>query len=198
MPVKKKEIKTEESTEKIEEQTEETENKQVPEDTCIQKPKKPKRELTEKQKENFKKLQAANAVRYAEKKRLKEEALNNKIQEIEVKQEIKNDQDKPIKQVKKEVVEEEEESEEEVVVKKKPVKKKKQKIIIEDSDSSSDNEIIIRRSKGRRKSKAIDIPVPEEQPKPELIVEEKKESKKEEVDLTKKYSAKQILQSLGL
>ena len=195
MPVKKKEIKTEESTEKIEEQTEETvkQNPSTEEQQSIQKPKKPKRELTQKQKDNFAKLQAANAVRYAEKKRLKEEGLNNKIQEVEVKQE----EIKPIKQVKKEVVEEEEESEEEVIIKKKPVKKKKKKIVIEQDSESSDEEIVISRRRGRKKSKPIDIPVPE--PMIDITpIEEKKEVKNDQVDLTKKYSAKQILQSLGL
>ncbi len=197
MPPKKKTVKTEELPTETETITETTENIEVPEDTCIQKPKKPKRELTEKQKLNFAKLQEANKVRYAEKKRLKEEGLNNKIQEVEIKKEEVKPTTKPVVE---KVQEEEEESEEELVVKKKkPVKKKKkQKIIIEDSDSSSDNEIIIRRSKGRKKSKPIDIPVPEPMIDITPIEEKKEEPKKEEEDLNKKYSAKQILKGLGL
>ena len=194
MPVKKKPVKTEEKTEEIETVTEKVENTEVPEeDLSIQKPKKPKRELTQKQKDNFKKLQLANKERYEAKRRAKEEALNNKIQEVEIVKEEKPIPDKQL--LKQEVVEEEEEEEEEVVIKKKPVKKKKkQKIIIEeDSSSDSENEIIIRRSKGRKKTPSI--PIPQETPKPEPIVEEKKE---EEIPLNKKYTAKMILQGIGL
>jgi len=193
MPVKKKAIKTEEIATETEPVTEKTENIDIPEeDLNIQKPKKPKRQMTEKQKLNFAKLQEANKLRYAEKKRLKEEATNNKITEVEIKKEEKP-APKPV------VVEEEEEEEEEVIVKKKPVKKKKkQKIIIEeDSSSDSENEIIIRRSKGRKKSKPIDIP--QEQPTPEPMIDiTPVEEKKEEEPLTKKYSAKQILKGIGL
>ena len=197
MPVKKKAVKTEEISTETETVTEKVENIDIPEeDLNIQKPKKPKRELTEKQKLNFAKLQEANKLRYAEKKKLKEEALNNKITEVEI---VKEDKPIPDKPPAKQEVAEEEEEEEEVVIKKKPVKKKKkQKIIIEeDSSSDSENEIIIRRSRGRRKSKPIDIP--QEQPKPEPMIDiTPVEEKKEEIPLNKKYSAKQILQSLGL
>ena len=198
MPVKKKAVKTEEKTEETETVTEKVENTEVPEeDLNIQKPKKPKRELTDKQKANFAKLQLANKERYEAKRKAKEEATNNKITEVEI---VKEDKPAPDKQLLKPVVVEEvEEEEEEVVIKKKPVKKKKkQKIIIEeDSSSDSENEIIIRRSRGRKKSKPIDIP--QEQPKPEPMIDiTPVEEKKEEIPLNKKYSAKQILQSLGL
>jgi len=194
MPVKKKAIKTEEIATETQTSTEQTENTEVPEDTCIQKPKKPKRELTEKQKENFKKLQAANAIRYAEKKRLKEEATNNKITEVEIKKEEKP---APDKQLLKPVVVEEEEEEEEVIVKK-PVKKKKKKIVIEQDSESSDEEIVISRRRGRKKTPSI--PIPQETPKPEPMIDitPVEEVKKEEPELTKKYSAKQILQGIGL
>ena len=73
MPPKKKAVKTEELPTETQPVTEQTENIEVPEDdSCIQKPKKPKRELTEKQKLNFAKLQEANKLRYAEKKKLKD------------------------------------------------------------------------------------------------------------------------------
>jgi len=161
----------------------------VPEDTCIQKPKKPKRELTQKQKDNFAKLQAANAIRYAEKKRLKEEATNNKIQEVEIKKEVKP--------TPKPVVVEEEEEEEEVIIKKKPVKKKKKKIVIEQDSESSDEEIVISRRRGRKKTPPIEIP--QEQPKPEPIdITPVEEVKKEEEPLNKKFTAKQILKGIGL
>jgi hypothetical protein len=92
MPVKKKATKTEEKpTETDETLKQEPSNE---EEETIQKPKKPKRVMTEKQKENFAKLQAANAIRYAEKKRLKEEATNNKIQEVEIKKEVKSTPEK--------------------------------------------------------------------------------------------------------
>jgi len=194
MPPKKKVAKTDE----IPTETEETLKQQPSNEEVenIQKPKKPKRVMTDKQKENFAKLQLANKERYEAKRKAKEDT-NNKIQEVEVKQEEKKEiKSKPPKQ---EVVEEEEE-EEEVIVKKKPVKKKKkQKIIIEeDSSSDSENEIIIRRSRGRKKSKPIDIP--QEQPTPEPIdITPIEETKKEEpIELTKKYTAQQILKGLGL
>jgi hypothetical protein len=195
MPPKKKVAKTDEIPTKTEETLkQEPSNEEV---ENIQKPKKPKRVMTDKQKENFAKLQLANKERYEAKRKLKEQETNNKIQEVEVKQEEKKEiKSKPPKQ---EVVEEEEE-EEEVIVKKKPVKKKKkQKIIIEeDSSSDSENEIIIRRSRGRKKSKPIDIP--QEQPTPEPIdITPIEETKKEEpIELTKKYTAQQILKGLGL
>jgi len=194
MPPKKKVAKTDE----IPTETEETLKQQPSNEEVenIQKPKKPKRVMTDKQKENFAKLQLANKERYEAKRKAKEDT-NNKIQEVEVKQEEKKEiKSKPPKQ---EVAEEEEE-EEEVIVKKKPVKKKKkQKIIIEeDSSSDSENEIIIRRSRGRKKSKPIDIP--QEQPTPEPIdITPIEETKKEEpIELTKKYTAQQILKGLGL
>ena len=91
MPVKKKAVKTEEISTETETVTEKVENIDIPEeDLNIQKPKKPKRELTEKQKLNFAKLQEANKLRYAEKKKLKEEALNNKITEVEIVKEERN------------------------------------------------------------------------------------------------------------
>jgi len=206
MPPKKKVAKTEEiPTETDETLKQEPSNEEV---ENIQKPKKPKRVMTEKQKENFAKLQEANKLRYEAKRKAKEQETNNKIQEVEVKQEEKKEiknynksfglkNDKP--PAKQEVAEEVEE-EEEVIIKKKPVKKKKkQKIIIEeDSSSDSENEIIIRRSRGRKKSKPIDIP--QEQPTPEPIdITPIEETKKEEpIELTKKYTAQQILKGLGL
>tara|TARA_R110000824_G_scaffold209714_1_gene395576 strand:+ start:312 stop:899 length:588 start_codon:yes stop_codon:yes gene_type:complete len=195
MPVKKKAVKTEEISTETETVTEKVENIDIPEeDLNIQKPKKPKRELTEKQKLNFAKLQEANKLRYAEKKKLKEEALNNKITEVEI---VKEDKPIPDKPPAKQEVAEEEEEEEEVVIKKKPVKKKKKKIVIEQDSSSDSEEIVISRRRGRRKSKPIDIP--QEQPKPEPMIDiTPVEEKKEEIPLNKKYSAKQILQSLGL
>ena len=74
---------------------------------------------------------------------------------------------------------------------------KKQKIIIEeDSSSDSENEIIIRRSRGRKKSKPIDIP--QEQPEPIDITPIEETKKEEPIELTKKYTAQQILKGLGL
>jgi len=197
MPVKKKAIKTEEIATETEPVTEKTENIDIPEeDLNIQKPKKPKRQMTEKQKLNFAKLQEANKLRYAEKKRLKEEATNNKITEVEIKKEEKPAPDKQL--LKPVVVEEEEEEEEEVIVKKKPVKKKKKKIVIEQDSESSDEEIVISRRRGRKKTPSI--PIPQETPKPEPMIDitPVEEVKKEEPELTKKYSAKQILQGIGL
>ena len=207
MPPKKKVAKTEELPTETETITEKVENTEVPNEEVenIQKPKKPKRKMTEKQQENFAKLQLANKERYEAKRKLKEQETNNKIQEVEVKQEekkeiknynksfgLKNDKPPP----KQEVAEEEEEEEEQEVIVK---KKKKQKIIIEeDSSSDSENEIIIRRSRGRKKSKPINIP--QEQPTPEPIdITPIEETKKEEpIELTKKYTAQQILKGLGL
>ena len=199
MPVKKKAVKTEEKTEETDTVTEKIENTEVPEENLsIQKPKKPKRVMTEKQKQNFAKLQEANAIRYAEKKKLKEQETNNKITEVEIKKEVKDynksfglKTDKPV------VVEEEEEEEEEVIVKKKPVKKKKKKIVIEQDSSSDSEEIVISRRRGRKKSKPIDIP--QEQPTPEPMIDITPiEEKKVEEPLTKTYSAKQILKGIGL
>ena len=211
MPPKKKVAKTDEIPTKTETITEKVENTEVPEENLsIQKPKKPKRELTQKQKDNFAKLQLANKERYEAKRKLKEQETNNKIQEVEVKQEekkeiknynksfgLKNDKPPPKQEVAEEV-EEVEEEEQEVIVKKKPVKKKKkQKIIIEeDSSSDSENEIIIRRSRGRKKSKPIDIP--QEQPEPIDITPIEETKKEEPIELTKKYTAQQILKGLGL
>jgi len=86
MPPKKKAIKTEE----LPTETEET-LKQEPsnEEETIQKPKKPKRVMTEKQKENFAKLQEANKLRYEAKRKLKEQETNNKIKEVELDKEEK-------------------------------------------------------------------------------------------------------------
>ena len=208
MPPKKKVAKTEElPTETEETLKQEPSNEEV---ENIQKPKKPKRKMTEKQQENFAKLQLANKERYEAKRKLKEQETNNKIQEVEVKQEekkeiknynksfgLKNDKPPPKQEVAEEV-EEVEEEEQEVIVKKKPVKKKKkQKIIIEeDSSSDSENEIIIRRSRGRKKSKPIDIP--QEQPEPIDITPIEETKKEEPIELTKKYTAQQILKGLGL
>ena len=207
MPPKKKVAKTEElPTETEETLKQEPSNEEV---ENIQKPKKPKRKMTEKQQENFAKLQLANKERYEAKRKLKEQETNNKIQEVEVKQEekkeiknynksfgLKNDKPPPKQEVAEEV--EEVEEEEQVIIKKKPVKKKKkQKIIIEeDSSSDSENEIIIRRSRGRKKSKPIDIP--QEQPEPIDITPIEETKKEEPIELTKKYTAQQILKGLGL
>jgi len=195
MPPKKKVVNTEELPTETEETLKQKPSNEEVEN--IQKPKKPKRKMTEKQQENFAKLQLANKVRYEAKRKLKEEETNNKITEVEVKQEEIKPTPKPVIEKTQEV---EEEEEEEVVVKKKPVKKKKKKIVIEQDSSSDSEEIVISRRRGRKKSKPIDIP--QEQPEPMIditpIEEKKVETKKEEEDLNKKYSAKQILKSLGL
>lgn len=141
MPPKKKVAKTEEMPTETETITEKVENTEVPNEEVenIQKPKKPKRKMTEKQQENFAKLQLANKERYEAKRKLKEQETNNKIQEVEVKQEekkeiknynksfgLKNDKPPPKQEVAEEV-EEEEEEEEVVIPVVEPVKKVKKK-----------------------------------------------------------------------
>jgi len=190
MPPKRKQIETDGITEETETITVEPENKENL-DESIQKPKKQKRELTDKQKENFKKLQEANKLRYEAKRKAKEDALNNKIQEVEIKKEKPTT--KPVEEV---------EEVEEVVIKK-PVKKKKKKIVIEQDSESSDEEIVISRRRGNRSKKQQDhnqgymndLQLKE---KEEVKEEKKEEKKEEEIQLNKKYTAGQILKAIGL
>jgi len=194
MPPKKKAIKTDGITEETDETLKQEHSNE--EDQSIQKPK-PKRQLTQKQKDNFVKLQEANKVRYEAKRKAKEDNVNNKIQEVEIKKEEDKSTPKPVEE------KEEEEEEEKVIVKPVKKKKKKQKIIIEeDSSSDSENEIIIRRSRGKSKKQKeqltgytndLKLKEKEEEEKKEI-----KEEKEEPIELNKRYSAVQILRGIGL
>ena len=136
---------------------------------------KPKRKLSEAQKKNFDKLQAANKIRYEARRKAKEE-LGEPVKDktVNVNDEILNDKEAfiqkeitkkktQVRKVKKQIEEVESDEEAEVQVVKKTRKKKKPRIIVEDDSSDSEQEIVISRRRRNKKpvvaaSAPIDIP----------------------------------------
>tara|TARA_R100001463_G_scaffold130092_1_gene189237 strand:+ start:2703 stop:3305 length:603 start_codon:yes stop_codon:yes gene_type:complete len=195
---KKDEAKDELDEEKVSEL--ETEELQEEDNAPIQKVK-AKRPKTQKQIDAFNALQERNKVRWAEKRKAKEDSVNLKVAEVADKEKPKP---KPICKTacKKQVVEESDEEEIEYV-KAKPRRRKKKKIVIEQDDSSSDDEIVISRS--RRKDKSIKRKEQEEGYKQEMInqqIEKEKPLKeveeKVEEKVEKPISHRDLLRAFGL
>ena len=184
---------------------------------------KPKRKMTDAQKSNFNKLQAANKIRYEARRIAKEEVgepikdplsknVNDEIlenKEAFIQKEITKKKTQVRK--KKEPLLESEEEEAPMVVKK-TAKKKKRRIVVEQDSSSSDEEIVI--SRRRRSKKPVVAPHPPSAPIPiptnhndnaQPIEEdtapiEKDKPKKIEKPIPelKEYTHVQILKGLGL
>ena len=214
MPPKKKALQTEENHIITEEPI-------VEETMEAPKPKK-KRELSEAQKANFAKLQAANKVRYEARREakvasgepIKEKGSKNVNEEIledkeaYIQKEITKKKTQ-VRNVKKQIEQVESDEESEVQIIKKQKKKKKPKIVIEQDSSSEEEEIVISRRRRNKKhvvaqqvpppSKPIDIPDRDEKKEDKQetgpIEKEKKEKKVPEL---KEYTHLQILKGLGL
>ena len=187
---------------------------------------KPKRKMTEAQKSNFNKLQAANKIRYEARRIAKEEVgepikdplsknVNDEIlenKEAFIQKEITKKKTQVRK--KKEPLLESEEEEAPMVVKK-TAKKKKRRIVVEQDSSSSDEEIVI--SRRRRSKKPVVPPHPPSAPIPiptnhndngtvskaleedTAPIEKDKPKKIEKViPELKEYTHVQILKGLGL
>lgn len=216
MPPKKKAENTENIVEEVPVEPEETnETMEAP---------KPKRKLSEAQKKNFEKLQAANKVRYEARRKAKEEIGEPiKDKNVNVNEEILNDKEAfiqkeitkkktQVRKVKKQIEEVESDEEAEVQVVKKTRKKKKPRIIVEDDSSDSEQEIVISRRRRNKKpvvaaSAPIDIPTnhndtpPEKQSqsvKEETGPIEKEKKEKKPLPELKEYTHLQILKGLGL
>ena len=180
---------------------------------------KPKRKLSEAQKKNFEKLQAANKIRYEARRKAKEEIGEPiKDKNVNVNDEILNDKEAfiqkeitkkktQVRKVKKQIEEVESDEEAEVQVVKKTRKKKKPRIIVEDDSSDSEQEIVISRRRRNKKpvvaaSAPIDIPTnhndtPKEVKEETGPIEKEKKEKKPLPEL-KEYTHLQILKGLGL
>ena len=173
----------------------ETEEVQPEDNAPIQKVKtrKPK---TQKQKDAFNALQERNKVRWAEKRKAKEDGVNMKV--VEKSQPI--DIPKPKKQV---VVESDEEEIEYVKAPKK--KRKARKIVIEQDEDSSDEEIVISRSRRSNREKSIKRKEQEEGYKQDMVNQEiEKEKPLKIVDEEPKeeehkpISHRELLRAFGL
>jgi len=207
------------------ENTENTENivVEVPIEPETMEAPKPKRKMTDAQKSNFNKLQAANKIRYEARRIAKEEVgepikdplsknVNDEIlenKEAFIQKEITKKKTQVRK--KKDPLLESEEEEVPMVVKK-TAKKKKRRIVVEQDSSSSDEEIVISR---RRRSKkpvvphtpSAPIPIPtnhNDNVKRELeedtapIEKDKPKKIEKPIPELKEYTHVQILKGLGL
>ena len=206
---------SEENINQIEEEIIENEiqEEEEEEDEAIQKPPpKKKRVLTDAQKANFNKLQAANKVRYEARKAANEangivkkpkvagsnvntDILTNK--EEYIKKEIAK-KTTEIQKEKTKVKEVSDEDEEPVYVKKK--KKKKPRIIVEEDSSDSEQEIVISRRRKNKKPIAppsVPIDIPTNHNDMDTKIEKEKPIVKKEPVL-KEYTHLQILRGLGL
>ena len=214
MPPKKKAENTENIVEEVPVEPEET----------MEAPK-PKRKLSEAQKKNFEKLQAANKIRYEARRKAKEELgepvkdksknVNDEIlndKEAFIQKEI-NKKKTEVRKVKKQIEQIESDEEAEVQVIKKQRKKKKPRIIVEDDSSDSEQEIVISRRRRNKKpvvaaSAPIDIPTnhndaPQEKQSQSVKDEdtgpiEKEKKEKKPLPELKEYTHLQILKGLGL
>ena len=173
----------------------ETEQVQEEDNAPIQKVK-AKRPKTQKQIDAFNALQERNKVRWAEKRKAKEDGVNMKV--VEKSQPI--DIPKPKKQV---VVESDEEEIEYVKAPKK--KRKARKIVIEQDEDSSDEEIVISRSRRSNREKSIKRKEQEEgytQDKINEAIEKEKPLKivdeEEKVEEKKPISHRELLRAFGL
>ena len=206
------------------ENTENTENiiDEVPIEQETMEAPKPKRKMTDAQKSNFNKLQAANKIRYEARRIAKEEVgepikdplsknVNDEIlenKEAFIQKEITKKKTQVRK--KKEPLLESEEEEAPMVVKK-TAKKKKRRIVVEQDSSSSDEEMVI--SRRRRSKKPVvpphataPIPIPtnhndnaqpiEEDTAP--IEKDKPKKIEKPIPELKEYTHVQILKGLGL
>lgn len=208
------------------ENTENTENivVEVPIEPETMEAPKPKRKMTDAQKSNFNKLQAANKIRYEARRIAKEEVgepikdplsknVNDEIlenKEAFIQKEITKKKTQVRK--KKDPLLESEEEEVPMVVKK-TAKKKKRRIVVEQDSSSSDEEIVI--SRRRRSKKPVVAPPPPSAPIPiptnhndnvkrELeedtapIEKDKPKKIEKPIPELKEYTHVQILKGLGL
>lgn len=208
------------------ENTENTENivVEVPIEPETMEAPKPKRKMTDAQKSNFNKLQAANKIRYEARRIAKEEVgepikdplsknVNDEIlenKEAFIQKEITKKKTQVRK--KKDPLLESEEEEVPMVVKK-TAKKKKRRIVVEQDSSSSDEEIVI--SRRRRSKKPVVPPPPPSAPIPiptnhndnvkrELeedtapIEKDKPKKIEKPIPELKEYTHVQILKGLGL
>lgn len=173
----------------------ETEQVQEEDNAPIQKVK-AKRPKTQKQIDAFNALQERNKVRWAEKRKAKEDSVNMKVEEKSKPIDIP----KPKKQV---VVESEEEEIEYVKAPKK--KRKARKIVIEQDEDSSDDEIVISRSRRSNREKSIKRKEQEEgytQDKINEAIEKEKPLKivdeEEKVEEKKPISHRELLRAFGL
>tara|TARA_R110002020_G_C16259437_1_gene770373 strand:- start:1037 stop:1624 length:588 start_codon:yes stop_codon:yes gene_type:complete len=173
----------------------ETEQVQEEDNAPIQKVK-AKRPKTQKQIDAFNALQERNKVRWAEKRKAKEDGVNMKVEEKSKPIDIP----KPKKQV---VVESEEEEIEYVKAPKK--KRKARKIVIEQDEDSSDDEIVISRSRRSNREKSIKRKEQEEgytQDKINEAIEKEKPLKivdeEEKVEEKKPISHRELLRAFGL
>lgn len=173
----------------------ETEQVQEEDNAPIQKVKS-KKPKTQKQIDAFNALQERNKVRWAEKRKAKEDSVNMKVEEKSKPIDIP----KPKKQV---VVESEEEEIEYVKAPKK--KRKARKIVIEQDEDSSDDEIVISRSRRSNREKSIKRKEQEEgytQDKINEAIEKEKPLKivdeEEKVEEKKPISHRDLLRAFGL
>ena len=211
MPPKKMPTETENTVEEVPVKQDE-ENMEAP------KPRK-KRELSEAQKANFAKLQAANKVRYEARREVKKELgeeekpkgknINEEIledKEAFIQKEITKKKTQ-VRKVNKQIEEVESDEEAEVQVVKKKKRKTKPRIIVEEDSSDSEQEIVISRRRKNKKKEPIvanvslPIDIPQETAKEETGPMEKEKpvkEVKEKVPELKEYTHLQILKGLGL
>ena len=120
-------------------------------------PVKPKREITDAQREHLNKIRELAMKKKAE---LKEITLKSKLAKTVPKQELAKQYDEyiaqkavqPVKPVKTPVLQPEEESEEETIIVKKPKKKIKKKIIFE-SESDDEEAVVVHKKKEKPQPK---------------------------------------------
>ncbi len=175
----------------------ETEQVQEEDNAPIQKVK-TKKPKTQKQIDAFNALQERNKVRWAEKRKAKEDSVG-----IADKEKSKPHEPACKKQV---VVESEEEGSQEIEYVKAPKKKRKgRKIVIEQDEDSSDDEIVISRSRRSNREKSIKRKEQEEgytQDKINEAIEKEKPLKivdeEEKVEEKKPISHRELLRAFGL
>tara|TARA_R100000951_G_scaffold62151_2_gene52142 strand:- start:1998 stop:2600 length:603 start_codon:yes stop_codon:yes gene_type:complete len=194
--------KNEEKDELNEEEVSNLETEQVQEEDNepIQKVK-AKKPKTQKQIDAFNALQERNKIRWAEKRKAKEEGVNMKV--VEKSQPIDIPKRSASLPAKKQVVESEEEEIEYVKAPKK--KRKARKIVIEQDEDSSDDEIVISRSRRSNRDKSIKRKEQEEGYKQDMLNQEMEKEKplkivdeEEKVEEKKPISHRELLRAFGL
>ena len=188
--------KNEEKDELNEEEVSNLETEQVQEEDNepIQKVK-AKKPKTQKQIDAFNALQERNKIRWAEKRKAKEEGVNMKV--------VEKSQPIDIPKPKKQVVESEEEEIEYVKAPKK--KRKARKIVIEQDEDSSDDEIVISRSRRSNRDKSIKRKEQEEGYKQDMLNQEMEKEKPMKIveekpieEEKKPISHRELLRAFGL
>ena len=180
----------------------ETEQVQEEDNAPIQKVK-AKKPKTQKQIDAFNALQERNKVRWAEKRKAKEDSVNMKVEEKSKPIDIPKPACRETSCKKQVVVESEEEEIEYVKAPKK--KRKARKIVIEQDEDSSDDEIVISRSRRSNREKSIKRKEQEEgytQDKINEAIEKEKPLKivdeEEKVEEKKPISHRELLRAFGL